>query len=110
MRKRNVQIVFCLTSEEAEYLSALVKLSGHTRSSFLRFMIKGYRLCEKPEPEFYEVMRELSRIGNNVNQLAMKIHSLGLVDASRLDDEAKRWHQLQIEIREKYLLPKKVAK
>ena len=70
MRNRKVQILFRLTDDEAEQLHELVRKSGRSREAFLREMVKGYRLCEKPDPEFYKIMRELSAIGNNVNQIA----------------------------------------
>ena len=88
MRKRNVQILFRLTEEEAEQLNELVRKSGRSKEAFLRETVKGYRLCEKPDPEFYKMMRELSAIGNRINQLA---------------------HEFQIEIRKRYLLPCKVS-
>ena len=75
MRKRNVQILFRLTDEEAEQLYALVKKSGRSKEAFLREMVRGYRLCEKPDPEFYQIMRELSAIGNRNNQLAAKANA-----------------------------------
>ena len=58
MRKRNVQILFRLTEEEAEQLNELVRKSGRSKEAFLRETVKGYRLCEKPDPEFYKMMRE----------------------------------------------------
>lgn len=105
MRKRNVQILFRLTEDEAELLYTLVKRSGRSKEAFLREMVKGYQLCEKPEPEFYQMMRELSAIGNRINQLAVKANALGFVDTPMLKEEAKRWHEFQIDIRKKYLLP-----
>ena len=54
MRKRNVQILFRLTEEEAEHLNELVRKSGRTKEAFLREMVKGYQLCGKPDPEFYK--------------------------------------------------------
>ena len=62
MRKRNVQILFRLTEEEAEHLNELVRKSGRSKEAFLREMVRGYQLCEKPDPEFYKMMRELSAI------------------------------------------------
>ena len=103
MRKRNVQILFRLTEEEAEQLYSLVQKSGCSKEAFLRGMVKGYRLCEKPDPEFYKMMRELSAI----NQLAAKANALNFVDAPMLKEEAQRWHEFQIAVRKKYLLPKK---
>ena len=109
MRKRNVQILFRLTDEEAEQLYALVKKSGRSKEAFLREMVRGYRLCEKPGPEFYQMMRELSAIGNRINQLAAKANALNFVDAPMLREEARKWHDFQIEVRKKYLLPKRAA-
>ncbi len=108
MRKRNVQILFRL-NEEAEYLYNLVEKSGRSKEALLRSMVMGYRLCEKPDPEFYKIMRELSAIGNRINQLAAKANALGFVDAPMLRKEAGKWHSFQIDVRKKYLLPKRAA-
>ena len=94
MRKRNVQILFRMTEEEAEYLYDLVRKSGYSKEALLRAMVKGYRLCEKPDPEFYKILRELSAIGNRINQL---------------QEEAARWRQFQTDVRKAYLLPKQVS-
>lgn len=107
MRNRNVQILFRLTDDEAEYLQTLVERSGRSREAFLREMVKGYRLCEKPDPEFYQIMRELSAIGNRINQLAVKANALDFVDTPMLREEVKKWQQFQIDVRKKYLLPKR---
>lgn len=107
MRKRSVQILFRLNEEEAEYLYELVRKSGRSKEAFLREMVKGYQLCEKPDPEFYRIMRELSAIGNRINQLAAKANALNFVDAPMLTEEAVKWRQFQMDIRKKYLLPKK---
>ena len=107
MRKRNVQILFRLTEEEAEHLNELVRKSGRSREAFLREMVKGYRLCEKPDPEFYKIMRELSAIGNRINQLAAKANALGFVDSQMLKNEALRWHKFQAAIEREFLRPEK---
>jgi len=104
-----VQILFRLTDEEAEQFYTLVRKSGRSKEAFLRDMIKGYRLCEKPDPEFYKMMRELSAIGNRINQLAVKANALNFVDTPMLKEEAGKWHEFQIDIRKKYLLPTKAS-
>ena len=83
MRNRKVQILFRLTDDEAEQLHELVRKSGRSREAFLREMVKGYRLCEKPDPEF--------------------------VDTPMLNEEARKWHEFQIDVRKRYLLPKRTA-
>ena len=69
----------------------------------------SYQLCEKPDPEFYNMMRELSAIGNRINQLAVKANALGFVDTPMLREEARKWHEFQIDIRKRYLLPRRVS-
>ena len=109
MRKRNVQILFRLTEEEADYLCSLAERSGHSRQALLQSMVMGYRLCEKPDPEFYKIMRELSAIGNRINQLAAKANALDYIDTTMLQEEAARWRQFQTDVRKAYLLPKRVS-
>ena len=109
MRKRSVQILFRLNEEEAEYLYELVRKSGRSKEAFLREMVKGYQLCEKPDPEFYRIMRELSAIGNRINQLAAKANALNFIDTPMLREEARMWHDFQLDVRKKYLLPRKVS-
>ena len=88
MRKRNVQILFRLNEEEADYLYDLVKRSGRSKEALLRSMVKGYRLCEKPDPEFYQIMRELSAIGNNINQIAHTVNGQKYAAGSQIDQAA----------------------
>lgn len=109
MRKRNVQILFRLNDEEAAYLYGLVEKSGRSKEALLRSMLMGYRLCEKPDPEFYQIMRELSAIGNRINQLAAKANALDFIDTPMLREEAKKWHDFQLDVRKRYLLPKRAA-
>ncbi|MFR7623574.1 MAG: plasmid mobilization protein [Hominenteromicrobium sp.] len=109
MRKRNVQVLFRLNDEEAAYLYGLVEKSGRSKEALLRSMLMGYRLCEKPDPEFYQIMRELSAIGNRINQLAAKANALDFIDTPMLREEARKWHDFQLDVRKKYLLPKRAA-
>lgn len=105
--KKKCADTFRLTEEEAEHLNELVRKSGRSKEAFLREMVRGYQLCEKPDPEFYKMMRELSAIGNRINQLAVKANALGFVDTPMLREEARKWHEFQIDIRKRYLLPRR---
>ena len=69
--------------------------------------MKGYEPREKPDADFYETMKELSAIGNNINQLAVKANALGFVDAPQLKKEAERWHKFQADMERTYLRPDK---
>ena len=57
------------------------------------------------DERFYDVMRELSAIGNNINQLAAKANTLGFADATQLKKEAERWHKFQADVERVFLRP-----
>lgn len=107
MEKLTVKVTFRLTAEEAQYLGELARKCGRTKSALVRKLVMGYQLCEKPDPEFFKFMRELIGIGTRVNQLAAKANALGYIDTPALQEEAKRWREFQLDIRKKYLQPKK---
>ena len=75
------------------------------QTSVIRILIRGYEPKEKPDARFYEVMRQLSTIGNNINQLASKANALGFIDAPMLKAEALRWHKFQADIEREFLRP-----
>ena len=98
---------FWFTPEEEAEFRRKVALTGLPQSSIIRMLIKGYEPREKPDERFYDVMRELSAIGNNINQLAVKANTLGFVDAPQLKKEAERWHKFQADVERTFLRPDK---
>ena len=104
MTKR-VKRHFWLSPEENAELKRKAKLSGINETSVIRILIRGYEPKEKPDARFYEVMRQLSTIGNNINQLASKANALGFIDAPMLKAEALRWHKFQADIEREFLRP-----
>lgn len=108
MRKQTVDILLRLDEEEAVYLDRMVERTGRTRSAFLRAVIRNYQLCEKPDPEFYRAMRELSRFGNNLNQLTAKANSLGFIDAPALRKEMQQWQKFRKDIYTEFLEPRRM--
>ena len=91
MRKRNVAILFRLNKKEAEVLDKKVKKSGLNREAYLRQLISGVVPRDAPPPDYYSMMRELHKIGNNLNQIAQKAHVLNVIDAEQeAAEKAKR--------------------
>lgn len=106
MNKR-IKKQFWLSPEDAEELKRKVELAGLNETAVVRLLIRGYEPREKLDARFYNAMRELSAIGNNINQLAMKANALGFVDALMLKEEALRWHRFQADIEAEFLRPAK---
>ena len=107
MRKRNIDKHIWFSRAEAQELQRKAKKACLSEAGLIRLLIKGYEPKEKPDDRFYDVMRELSAIGNNINQLAAKANTLGFVDAPLLKSEAEKWNKFQSEIERRYLRPEK---
>lgn len=107
MRKRNVDKHIWFDRQEAQDLQKKAKKACLTEAALIRLLIRGYEPREKPDERFYDAMRELSAIGNNINQLAIKANALGFVDSQMLKNEALRWHKFQAAIEREFLRPEK---
>lgn len=107
MRKRNVDKHIWFSRAEAQELQRKAKKACLSEAGLIRLLIKGYEPKEKPDDRFYDVMRELSAIGNNINQLAAKANTLGFIDAPMLKNEAEKWNKFQAEVERTYLRPEK---
>ena len=105
MRKRNIQKIVRFSRDEAQDLQKKAKKACLSEAGLIRLLLRGYEPREKPDERFYDVMRELSSIGNNINQLAAKAHTLGFIDVPMLKNEANRWHRFQADIEATFLRP-----
>lgn len=108
MRKRNVSIMFRLNNKEAENLNKKVKKSGLSREAYLRQLIQGVVPKDSPPPDYYSMMRELHRIGNNLNQIAQKAHTLNVIDVQRYDTDMRNFEKAIKLIMEAVILPEKI--
>ena len=77
MRKRNVHVQFWLDKKEAEAFNKKVKRSGLSREAYLRHLVNGLVPQDAPPPAYYDFMRELHRIGGNLNQIARSLNEYG---------------------------------
>ena len=98
---RRIKKQFWLSPQDARELKRKAKLCGITET----ILLHGYEPKEKPDTRFYEAMRQLSAIGNNINQLAVKANTLGFIDTPMLKAEALRWHKFQADIEAVFLRP-----
>lgn len=86
MDKRIYEIKVRLTAEEMANLNQLVAASDLSRESYLRKLISGVIPKNAPVPDFWAMMQELHAIGNNLNQIAVKAHTLNAIDAKHYDE------------------------
>lgn len=106
-RKRSRDVHMFLSEKEYELLTNKADECCLSRSDFIRFLILGYQPRAKPTAEFYESMRQLSAIGNNLNQIAAKANATGIIDSEKYADFVKQFNKFQLEVERKYLNPAK---
>lgn len=111
MRKRNYSLNMYLNLEEWLMLNKKSKKAGLTKSTLVRFLIKGYEPKEKPDDRFYEDINSIRKIGNVLNQIARRMHALGYVDDEKyLRKTVQNFNDFILDVKRKYLLPEKVEK
>ena len=91
MTKRNIEIKVRLNRKEMDALTKRVKKSRLSREAYLRHLINGSIPREAPPPDYYTMMRELYRIGNSLNQVAQKAHTLNVIDIQRYDSSVRQF-------------------
>ena len=71
MKRNNVkQITILLTADEYAHVKQLSKDSGLKMEPAIRRLIMGVNLRPRPPAELPELLRQLSGIGTNINQIA----------------------------------------
>lgn len=103
MRKRPIKMQIWLNDIEYKKLVDDAKKENTTISAHIRKLILGAKLKEKPGIEFYNVMNEMSRIGNNLNQIAKKTNELNIVDKEQYKILADEWKEFSKQVKKKFL-------
>lgn len=108
MRKRDIPFLFRLNKEEAEAFNKRVEKSGLSREAYVRQAICGKIPREAPPSEYYTMMKEIHKIGNNLNQICQKAHVLNVIDVQRYDQDMRRFEQFVRLMTEAVVLPYEV--
>ena len=109
MKKRTVQIIFRLTRDEADSLNKRAKKSGISRESYLRHLLKNLVPTDTPPPDYFNMMRMLNAIGNNLNQISQKAHVLNVIEAKQYEENVIALDKAIVEITNAVMLPRKVG-
>lgn len=97
MRKRSHRVVFYLDDEEFSAFIEKVKRTSLSREGFIRNMLAGVVIKERPPADVPYLLREIRRIGNNINQILRIANANGFIDTPRLRsalDELSQANQL----------------
>lgn len=85
MRKRRHAIPLRLTEKELQHLNQLAAQSGMSREKFLRALIMGENIRPRPCTHHADLLRKVSGLCNNANQLAHRANSTGVAGQESVD-------------------------
>ena len=105
MNTRNIEIKVRLNRKEADSLNKRVRKSRLSREAYLRHLISGSIPRDAPPPDYFSMMRELYRVGNNLNQIAHKAHVLNVIDVQRYDAAVREFETAVKKITDAVILP-----
>lgn len=99
LRTRSVSKIIRLTPKENEHLKKQSKISGLTGEALIRSLIMGIDIRPIPPYQFDVVLRQLSAIGNNINQIARVANMTRTVDKDDIEVikslQAKIWCEVK---------------
>ncbi|MBP3920911.1 MAG: plasmid mobilization relaxosome protein MobC [Bacilli bacterium] len=108
MRSRKIKKQIWLSDEEDYIMKCKSESVGMNASDYIRNLIMGYKPKEKPSENFYEDIKSIRQIGNNINQIARIANAKGIIDIPHLNKEIEKLDGLIIDIKNKYLKPEKI--
>lgn len=87
-RTRNRHVSVWLTDAELAHLRKQAAAAGLGIDPFLRSLILGVQLRPRPPDTYAALLRELSAVGNNINQIAHTVNGQKYAADSQIDQAA----------------------
>ena len=87
-------------------LKSKANIAGISISAFIRKAINDTEIKQGPSLELAMLIKELNRIGNNINQIAVKANALGFIDTPKLKYELDKLDSIERLIVEAFAMEK----
>ena len=105
--KRLVQHNFKTTESEARIIRKKMEALGITNeSAYMRALALNGYILKLDLPQIREMIRLLSNMTNNLNQIAVKAHTLNVLDVQRYDEACRKIDTAVKKITEAVILPR----
>ena len=89
MRKRNRHVSVWMNEQEYRHLKKQAEVAGLGMDPFIRSLVLGVQLRPRPPDTYAALLRELSAIGNNVNQIAHNTNANKAAAQAEIDEAVK---------------------
>ncbi len=105
MRKRNCRVEIYFSKNELEVLTKKVRKSGLSREGYCRRILNGATVKENPPAEVPLLIREVRRVGYNIDQILKRANSIGLLDVPQLRKDVADLRTVEKLIVDAYTMP-----
>ena len=102
MRKRNHVIPVRLNAKELRFLEEQVEKSGLSREEYIRSIVMGGEVRARPCEHHTELLRKISGLCNNANQLAHRANSTGTAGQGSVDEMTRLTQEVWREVKENW--------
>lgn len=84
MRKRNCRVEIYFTKGELDTLTKKVRKSGLSREGYCRRVLNESEVKAAPPADIPTLIREVRRVGQNIDQILKIANAQGLLDVPKL--------------------------
>lgn len=98
------------TEKEYERLCKYAEKSGLPKTTYIRHMINGYAPKEHPPADYFKMMKEMHRVGNNLNQLVWTSHRFGNMHTKDIDAILEQFRKVIDFITDELIMPETINK
>ena len=98
MRNGKKKIEFYVDDDLYDYFEFKLTNIKLSKSAYLRMMIKQVAPVESPSNEYFQVVKDLHGIANNINQITAKANKLNWVDKEQYDSNYKELNKVILKI------------
>ena len=85
MAEKTRKVEVRMSEDEHEYLMAKAKKAGLNASTFIRLAVANVKIYEYPPVDVPRLIREVRRVGNNINQILVIARTNGLLNVSEIE-------------------------
>lgn len=98
-RQRQHRVEICLSDKEHRHLKKQMAATGLSCAALLRRLVLGLDIRPRPPEEWPELVRQVSAIGNNINQIVRVANSEKKVEPQVLHEvmrlQAAVWERVK---------------
>ena len=102
-RERDIFMSIRITQSESDKLAKDISRTKLTKSEYIRNLIMNVNIKEKPDRDFFIILRNISNIASNMNQIAVVANSKGFIDVDAYNNNVNELREIEKKLKAKYL-------